>query len=175
MFMEPLRIENGACDVQGFNSWNDPILAMDITEVDLMRQADFMNSSGMKALGYRYVNTDSGWQGGRFPNGTQYSHPVAFPHGIAWLADYIHARGLLFGLYGSADTRDCAGPRYETKESPEPYEGSMYLEAQDAAHWAAAGVDSLHVRCHQGIVVSHALSCRLSQRLLDLPCAGWPV
>eukprot|EP01043_Picozoa_sp_COSAG02_P057365 COSAG02_NODE_6953_length_3265_cov_3.225837_2_plen_147_part_00 len=146
---------------------------MDVTEADLMRQADFMNSSGLKALGYRYVNTDSGWQGGRFPNGTQYSHPVAFPHGIAWLADYIHARGLLFGVYGSADTRDCAGPRYETKASPEPYEGSMYLEEEDAAHWAAAGVDSLHVRCHQGIVVS--LSCRLLQRQPELPCAGWPV
>ena len=123
---------------------NDPRLAMGVTEADLMRQADFMNSSSMRALGYQYVNTDSGWQGGRFPNGTQFSHPVAFPHGIAWLADYIHARGLRFGLYGSADTRDCAGPRPETKHSPEPYEGSMYLEELDAAHWAAAGVDSVH-------------------------------
>jgi hypothetical protein len=32
---------------------NDPRLAMGITEADLMRQADFMNSSSMRALGYQ--------------------------------------------------------------------------------------------------------------------------
>jgi alpha-galactosidase len=98
----------------------------------------------MSAAGYNYVNSDSGWQGGRHPNGTQFSHPVAFPHGMKWLAAYVHDRGLRLGLYANPATSDCAYHRPETMVDPPPYEASLYLEDMDAATYAAWGIDSVH-------------------------------
>ena len=50
----------------------------------------------------------------------------------------------LLPVDGSADTQDCAGPRWETKRAPQPYEASLYLESLDASNWAEWGVDSVH-------------------------------
>jgi alpha-galactosidase len=63
-----------------------------------------------------------------------------FPSGIKNLADYIHSKGLKFGLYSDAGTKTCGG-----------LPGSRGYEYQDARQYAAWGVDYLKYDwCHSG-------------------------
>jgi alpha-galactosidase len=69
------------------------------TEVDIRQMADALVSSGLAKCGYKYVNIDGGWLGGR-DNKTGSPIPNdKFPSGIMALSDYIHSKGLLFGIY----------------------------------------------------------------------------
>ncbi len=65
-------------------------------------------------------------------NGNIQPDPKLFPSGIKALADYVHARGLKFGIYTDAGTKTCAGRA-----------GSRGHEYQDAQQYAAWGVDYL--------------------------------
>jgi alpha-galactosidase len=59
-----------------------------------------MVANGMKAAGYEYVNVDDCWAlPNRDANGNLVPDPVKFPHGIKAVADYVHSRGLKFGIY----------------------------------------------------------------------------
>lgn len=92
----------------GWNSWNH--YHQEINEKLIMAQADAMVSSGMKAAGYEYINLDDCWMAlERDADGNLQADPVRFPHGIKYLADYMHKRGLKIGLYSSAGTKTCAG------------------------------------------------------------------
>jgi alpha-galactosidase len=114
----------------GWNSWNK--FACDVNE-DLIRQtADAMVSSGMKDAGYRYVIIDDCWQVDRDSKGNIVADPKHFASGIKALADYVHAKGLKFGIYSDAGTKTCAGRP-----------GSRGYEFQDARQYAAWGVDYL--------------------------------
>ena len=63
---------------------------------------------GLSKLGYQYVNIDDCWQVSRNATGFIEADPEKFPdmHG---LADYIHNKGLFFGVYSSAGTLTCQG------------------------------------------------------------------
>jgi alpha-galactosidase len=114
----------------GWNSWNK--FACNVSE-DLIRQmADAMVASGMKDAGYQYIIIDDCWQTDRDRNGTIVADPAHFPSGMKALADYVHAKGLKFGLYSDAGTKTCAGRP-----------GSRGYEFQDARQYAAWGVDYL--------------------------------
>ncbi len=103
---------------------------------NLMRKtADALLSSGLAALGYTEVGVDDGWQTDRHVNGTIIEDPVRFPDGMAALADYMHARGLHFGLYTAQGTRTCQGRP-----------GAYGYEAIDAAWYCSIGLDYLKVR-----------------------------
>lgn len=112
----------------GWNSWYHFRAAIDDAAVRGI--ADAVVSSGMKDAGYTYINIDDTWEGSRDANGNTQSNS-RFPDMKA-LADYIHSKGLLFGLYSSPGPRTCGG-----------YEGSYGHEAQDAKTWASWGVDFL--------------------------------
>ncbi|MBI5527250.1 MAG: NPCBM/NEW2 domain-containing protein [Deltaproteobacteria bacterium] len=116
----------------GWNSWNR--FHCDIDENLVRETADAMVSSGMKAAGYTYLNLDDCWQASRDENGTIVADAARFPSGIHVLADYVHSKGLRFGLYTCAGTLTC-------QEKP----GSYLYEAQDAATYAAWGVDYVKV------------------------------
>jgi len=114
----------------GWNSWNK--FGCNVSE-DLIRQiADAMVASGMKDAGYQYVVIDDCWQVGRDSNGNIVADPKHFPSGMKALADYVHAKGLKFGLYSDAGTKTCQGRP-----------GSRGYEFQDARQYAAWGVDYL--------------------------------
>src|ERR1700726_434590 len=114
----------------GWNSWNK--FGCNVSE-DLIRQiADAMVASGMKDAGYQYVVIDDCWQVGRDRNGNIVADPKHFPSGMKALADYVHAKGLKFGLYSDAGTKTCQGRP-----------GSRGYEFQDARQYAAWGVDYL--------------------------------
>ncbi len=114
----------------GWNSWNK--FGCNVSE-DLIRQiADAMVASGMKDAGYQYVVIDDCWQVERDGNGNIVADPKHFPSGMKALADYVHAKGLKFGLYSDAGTKTCQGRP-----------GSRGYEFQDARQYAAWGVDYL--------------------------------
>ena len=112
----------------GWNSWNH--FAGRVTDADIRSTADNLVSTGMRDAGYVYVNIDDTWQGKRDAQGVLHSNE-RFPDMKA-LSDYIHAKGLKFGIYSSPGARTCAG-----------YEGSLGHEAEDARMYAAWGVDFL--------------------------------
>jgi alpha-galactosidase len=114
----------------GWNTNNK--LGCDINEAKIRAQADAMVTSGMKAVGYTYVNVDDCWAVGRDKEGTIIADPERFPSGMKALGDYIHSKGLKFGIYSDAGLATCAGRP-----------GSLGHEYQDARTYAAWGVDYL--------------------------------
>jgi alpha-galactosidase len=115
----------------GWNSWNK--FACDgINETVIREVADAMVSSGMRDAGYRYIVIDDCWQVSRDSAGNIVADAAKFPHGIKALADYIHGKGLKFGIYTCAGRNTCAG-----RPASEGYEW------QDARQYAAWGVDYL--------------------------------
>jgi alpha-galactosidase len=115
----------------GWNSWNT--FQTNISE-DLVKQtADIMVSSGMKDAGYIYLVLDDGWMAmERNSNGDLVPDPKKFPHGMKAVADYVHSKGLKFGLYNCAGTKTCAG-----------YPGTRGHDEQDARLYASFEIDYL--------------------------------
>ncbi len=89
----------------GWSSWNH--FRIHIDEVLIRQQADAMVSSGMKDAGYRFINIDDGYFGGRDEKGNLFSHDLKFPSGMKSLAGYIRAKGLKPGIYSEAGTNTC--------------------------------------------------------------------
>ena len=114
----------------GWNSWNK--FARNVSEELIKSAADGMISSGMKAAGYEYVVIDDCWQVDRDASGNILADAHKFPSGMKALADYVHSKGLKFGIYSDAGRKTCAGRP-----------GSRGHEFQDALQYAAWGVDYL--------------------------------
>jgi alpha-galactosidase len=114
----------------GWNSWNK--YGCNVSETMIMGMADAIVSSGMKDAGYEYVVIDDCWQVSRDENGEIVADKDRFPHGIKYLADYIHSKGLKFGIYSCAGTLTCAGRP-----------AGRGHEYQDALTYSRWGVDYL--------------------------------
>src|SRR5512146_3088737 len=80
----------------GWNSWNK--FACDVNEQLIREMADTMVTSGMKDAGYVYLVIDDGWQIDRDVQGNILPDPQRFPSGMKALVDYVHSKGLKFGL-----------------------------------------------------------------------------
>lgn len=115
----------------GWNSWNT--FGSDINE-DLIREtADSMVAAGLPDCGYEYLVIDDCWSlRERDGQGRLVADPAKFPHGMKAVADYVHGKGLKFGMYSCAGNLTCAG-----------YPGSFEHEFTDAATFAEWGVDFL--------------------------------
>jgi len=129
----------GARPPMGWNSWNT--FGCNISEALIKQTADTMVSSGMKAAGYEYVNLDDCWMDGRDASGKLRWNATTFPSGIPALADYIHGLGLKIGIYESANQWTCTGVYGGLDRSKAV--GSLGHEADDAASFAAWGIDYL--------------------------------
>jgi alpha-galactosidase len=115
----------------GFNTWNT--FQTKISEDMLKEMVDIYVSSGMKESGYQYFVLDDGWMAmERDQNGSLVADPVKFPHGMKAFADYVHSKGLKFGIYNCAGSKTCAG-----------YPGTRGHEYEDARLYASWGVDFL--------------------------------
>ena len=69
-----------------------------------------MAKDGWRELGYQYVSLDDCWQSSeRAADGTIQANASRFPSGMKALGDYIHARGLKFGLYTAMGEESCCG------------------------------------------------------------------
>ncbi|HUL15328.1 MAG TPA: glycoside hydrolase family 27 protein, partial [Terriglobales bacterium] len=91
----------------GWNSWNK--FACNVSEDLIKSVADAIASNGMKDAGYEYVVIDDCWQVSRDANGNIVADATRFPSGMKALADYVHSKGLKFGLYSDAGAKTCQG------------------------------------------------------------------
>jgi len=115
----------------GWNSWNK--FACNINENLIKQIADSMAADGMMDAGYRYIIIDDCWMArGRDSTGRLIADSTRFPDGIKALADYVHSKGLKFGIYEDRGTATCQG-----------YPGSYGHEVIDAETFASWGVDYL--------------------------------
>ena len=111
----------------GWNSWNT--FGSNISEELIFSMADAMVADGYLAAGYEYLVIDDCWSlMERSADGHLVPDPAKFPHGMKAVADYVHSKGLKFGMYSCAGVRTCAG-----------YPGSYDHEFTDAADFAAWG------------------------------------
>lgn len=115
----------------GWMSWYPFIDKID--EKLILEVADSMISSGLRDAGYHILQLDDGWMAKtRDKQGRQYADSTRFPHGIKYLADYLHSHGLKLGIYSSAGNKTCAG-----------YPGSFGHEEIDAKTYSDWGIDYL--------------------------------
>ncbi|GHK05302.1 alpha-galactosidase [Streptomyces sp. Y2F8-2] len=122
----------------GWNSWNSFGCGVDETQV--RQAADAMVSSGMKDAGYQYVVVDDCWfDPQRDSAGNLRANPTKFPSGMKALGDYIHSKGLKFGIYEAPNEKTCAQGVGTYPGST----GSKGHEVQDANTFASWGVDYL--------------------------------
>jgi alpha-galactosidase len=116
----------------GWNSWE--AFRLNIDEGLIRSMADAVVSAGMRDAGYEFIVVDAGWKGKiRDTEGRLTIDRAKFPSGMKALAEYVHGKGLKFGVYTDAGAEDCV--------SGTP--GSKGHEAQDAALFAGWGVDFL--------------------------------
>ncbi len=115
----------------GWNSWNT--FEKNISEKMIMEIADRMVSEGLLDCGYDYLVIDDCWAlPERDKNGRLVADPEKFPSGMKELADYVHSKGLKFGMYSCAGSLTCAS-----------FPGSYEHEFEDAETFASWGVDLL--------------------------------
>jgi alpha-galactosidase len=139
----------------GWNSWNK--FACNVSEDLIKTVADAIATNGMKDAGYQYVVIDDCWQVKRDEKGNIVADPQRFPSGIKGLADYIHSKGLKFGIYSDAGTKTCQGRP-----------ASQGHEYQDAMQYAQWGVDYLKYDwCNTGTRNAEEAYTTMSDALLS--------
>ncbi|XP_065845536.1 uncharacterized protein [Oscarella lobularis] len=110
-------------------------------ETEIRSVAEAMLSNGMHALGYEYINLDDCWGSEeRAADGSIQADKNRFPSGIKNLTDWLHSKGLKFGLYTSAGVTTCS-----SGERPKPIPGSYGHYEQDAQTFADWGVDYVKI------------------------------
>lgn len=131
----------GKTPQMGWNSWN--AFGTKIDEKLIKDIADAFVNLGLKDAGYEYIVLDDGWMDmQRDAQGNFVANPEKFPNGIKELADYVHSKGLKFGLYSCVGDKTCAG-----------YPGSRGHEFQDALKFAEWGADYLKYDwCYAGLM-----------------------
>lgn len=97
--------QDAKAPIMGWSSWNN--FRIHISEQLIKDQADALISSGLYDAGYRYINVDDGYFGGRDSNGKLFVDSVKFPNGMGSVADYIHSKGLKAGLYSEGGQNTC--------------------------------------------------------------------
>ena len=140
----------------GWNSWNT--FGEDINEKVVLTMADAMVEKGYLEKGYEYLVIDDCWSlRERGSDGRLQADPKKFPHGMKYVADYVHEKGLKFGMYSCSGTLTCAG-------YPSSYDHE-YIDAETFASW---GVDFLkydycyHPKTVPGRVLYHRMANALN-------------
>jgi alpha-galactosidase len=115
----------------GWNSWN--VFRAEVNAEVIVRVAEAVVASGMRDVGYSYINIDDHWHAPeRAADGSPVADPERFPDGIAAVADRVHALGLKLGIYSDAGDKTCGGCF-----------GGYGHEEVDARTYAQWGVDLL--------------------------------
>jgi alpha-galactosidase len=126
-----LGLQNGLglTPPMGWNTWNK--YYCDINQTVIYTNTDRIVELGLNQLGYVYVNVDDCWlTHDRDDSGHVIVDPARFPDGMKAIGDYIHSKGLKFGIYNSAGTMTCEGRA-----------GSLNHERIDVEDFVKWGVD----------------------------------
>ncbi|XP_078446533.1 alpha-galactosidase-like [Wolffia australiana] len=152
-------LENGLgrTPQMGWNSWNH--FQCNVNEQMIKETADALVSSGLASIGYKYVNIDDCWaELNRDSQGNLVPKASTFPSGMKNIADYIHSKGLLLGIYSDAGSYTCS------KTMP----GSLGHEDQDAKTFASWGVDYLkYDNCYNTGASPKERYAKMSKALLN--------
>lgn len=110
----------------------------DPSEKIMTDAADALVDLGLRDAGYEYVNLDDGWlEQERDADGKLVSRDAIFPHGMKWLTDYIHSKGLKAGIYLGCGRKTWNGDA-----------GTLGHEFEDARQIAEWGFDYLKYDRH---------------------------
>ncbi|XP_017025498.1 alpha-N-acetylgalactosaminidase [Drosophila kikkawai] len=102
-----------------------------ISEQLFQTMTDIVVADGYASVGYEYINIDDCWlEKHRAHDGKLVADRKRFPNGMKALSDYIHSRGLKFGIYEDYGNYTCAG-----------YPGIIGYEEKDADLFAEWNVD----------------------------------
>eukprot|EP01116_Phalansterium_solitarium_P022260 TRINITY_DN7289_c0_g1_i1.p1 TRINITY_DN7289_c0_g1~~TRINITY_DN7289_c0_g1_i1.p1 ORF type:complete len:410 (-),score=-64.28 TRINITY_DN7289_c0_g1_i1:80-1309(-) len=158
----------------GWNTWctNGPCERDYCDEVEIRSIADAMVDSGMHDLGWTYINLDDCWADGRDAQGNIYPDPARFPSGMKATADYLHAKGLKFGLYTCAGIYTCSsGGRNHS------IPGSYGHYQQDANTYASWGMDLVKMDWCNTKINGTQLDPRVQYPEMSqaLNATGWPI
>ncbi len=113
----------------GWNSWTAH--GTGVSDALIRKAAQALIDSGLTAHGWNYVNIDDGWEADKRNADGTISGNEKFPDMRA-LGDFLHARGLKFGIYSSPGPFTCGR-----------FLGTLGHEQQDANSYARWGVDYL--------------------------------
>ncbi len=91
--------------IMGWSSWNN--FRININEQLIKEQTDALISSGLYDAGYRFINIDDGFFGGRDSSGKLLIDKKKFPSGMKAMAEYIHSKNLKAGIYTDAGKNTC--------------------------------------------------------------------
>lgn len=125
--------KQGRLPAMGWNSWN--AFGSKNNEVLTKAMADSIVDLGLADLGYKYVVLDDGCYKSERVNGLLSNETIKFPSGFKALSDYIHSKGLKFGMYNDIGTNLCAGSAV----------GTCGFEDVDTRSYIDWGVDFIKV------------------------------
>lgn len=118
--------KTGRLPAMGWNSWN--AFGSQNTEELTKIMADKIVELELDKLGYEYLVLDDGCYHTERVDGRLKNEKIKFPGGFKSLADYIHSKGLKFGMYNDIGTNLCAGSAVGTC-------GYENLDAQSYVNW----------------------------------------
>jgi len=163
----------------GWNGWNS--WAKSIDKEKVIASANAMVSSGLSNHGWTYINVDDAWQGKR---GGKYNaiQPNEKFTGFKKMIDYIHSKGLKFGVYstpwitsyagyvgGSSNFKDGAYPdSIKNNKRAYRYIGKYRFEKNDAQQMADWGVDYLKYDWHIEVNSAERMSAALKNSGRDI-------
>lgn len=119
----------GLTPAMGWNSWN--CWGLSVSQDKVMASAKALLERGLADFGYSYINVDDAWEADERLADGRITTNSKFPDMKA-LGDWLHDRGLKFGIYSSPGDRTCGG-----------YLGSLNHELQDVETYNSWGVDYL--------------------------------
>lgn len=125
--------KKGRLPAMGWNSWN--AFGSKNNEALTREMADAVVNLGLADLGYKYIVLDDGCYKSVRVNGLLSHETEKFPNGFKALSDYIHHKGLKFGMYNDIGTNLCAGAAV----------GTCGYENVDTRSYIDWGVDFLKV------------------------------
>lgn len=123
---EVLFGKKGRLPAMGWNSWN--AFGSGNNEELTKAMADKMIELGLDKYGYTYVVLDDGCYASKRVEGHLASDAEKFPSGFMAMSDYIHSKGLKYGMYNDVGDRLCSGLEVGTV-------GYEEIDCQDYIKW----------------------------------------
>ena len=123
---EVLFGKKGRLPAMGWNSWN--AFGSGNNEELTKAMADKMIELGLDKYGYIYVVLDDGCYASKRVDGHLASDAEKFPSGFMAMSDYIHSKGLKYGMYNDVGDRLCSGLEVGTV-------GYEEIDCQDYIDW----------------------------------------
>ena len=119
----------GLTPPMGWNSWN--CWGLSVSQEKVMASANALIDKGLADYGYSYINIDDAWEAPTRDADGKILVNEKFPD-MKGLGNWLHERGLKFGIYSSPGDLTCGG-----------YLGSLDHERQDAESYNDWGIDYL--------------------------------